>query len=99
MRRLGGILWILVSGCAQQAAVVPVMDSRMAEASGVPLVDLRRGNALYVSKCGRCHELIAPKEVKTADWHLVLPGMCWNAGLEEADEKQIMKYILAAKSR
>jgi cytochrome c5 len=99
MRWSSGLLVIMISGCAQQVAVVPLADTRMAESSGVPLAELRKGHALYVSKCGRCHELIAPDQVKTADWHLVLPGMCWNAGLEEADEKQIMKYILAAKSR
>ena len=93
------MLVVLISGCAQQAEVIPMADRRMAEKSGVPLAELQKGNALYVSKCGRCHELIAPDQVKTDDWKLVLPGMCWNAGLEEADEKMLMKYILAAKSR
>jgi len=28
---------------------------------------------------------------------LVIPGMCWNAGLTQADEALILKYVLAAK--
>jgi cytochrome c5 len=90
-------LWL--SACAPAPKVIPVATPEMAAASGVPLKTLQRGNAIYLSKCGRCHELIAPDQVKTSDWRLLVPGMCWNAGLTQADEKEILKYVLAAKTR
>lgn len=74
-------------------------SAEMAARSGVPLATLQRGNAVYLSQCGRCHELIPPDQVKTADWHLVMPGMCWNAGLSKADEALALKYVLAASKK
>jgi len=71
----------------------------MAEAHGVRLEVLQRGHGLYLTQCGSCHELIAPDQVEISDWHLVVPGMCWNAGLTRGDEALILKYVLAAKSK
>jgi hypothetical protein len=71
----------------------------MALAVGVPLGTLRRGHGAYLTQCGGCHELIPPDNVETADWKLVMPGMCWNAGLSQADEKLVLKYVLAAKQK
>ena len=70
----------------------------MAAASGATLPTLQRGHALYTSHCGRCHEPQLPASVQTADWHIVLPGMAWNAGLKKQDERALLAYILAAKS-
>jgi hypothetical protein len=92
-------LAVIIAGCTMGPRPIPVADARMAEASGVPLETLRRGNAVYSSQCGRCHHLIPPDAVKTSDWHLVVPGMCWNAGLTQADEALILKYVLAAKKK
>lgn len=88
-----------LAGCAPLCQSIPVADEAMAARSGVPLADLRTGYEVYLSQCGRCHELIPPASVKTEDWHLVMPGMCWNAGLTRADEALVTKYVLAAKSR
>jgi hypothetical protein len=38
-----------------------------------------------------------PSEVSSADWHIVVPGMAWNAGISKADENAVLKYIMAAK--
>ncbi len=40
-----------------------------------------------------------PDDVSKADWHVVVPGMAWNAGISEAEEEAVLDYILAAKSR
>jgi hypothetical protein len=88
-----------LTACAPAPKVIPAATPEMAAASGVPLKTLQRGNAIYLSKCGRCHELIPPDQVKTSDWRLVVPGMCWNAGLTQADEKLVLKYVLAAKTK
>lgn len=90
---------VVLAGCSPLRQPIPVADEAMAARTGVPLSDLRKGNAVYLAQCGRCHELIPPASLKTDDWHLVMPGMCWNAGLTRADEALITKYVLAAKSR
>ena len=38
-----------------------------------------------------------PADVSKADWHVVVPGMAWNAGIPPADEKALTAYLLAAK--
>ena len=96
-RWMGGWLAVSLAGCTTGPQPVPAASAEMAARSGIPLKTLQQGNAVYLSQCGRCHELIPPDEVKTDDWHLVMPGMCWNAGLSRADEALVMKYVLAAK--
>lgn len=83
-------------GCVPGHVRIPAAGEAMAVRSGVALAELGKGRALYLAQCGRCHEPIPPSEVKTADWHLVLPGMCWNAGISKADEKSVTQYVLAA---
>ncbi len=74
-------------------------SAEMAARSGVPLATLQQGNSVYLSQCGQCHELIPPDKVEVADWRLVVPGMCWNAGLNPGDEALVLKYVLAAKQK
>ncbi len=50
-----------------------------------------------MAQCSRCHEPMMPSEVSKDDWHIVTPGMAWNAGISEADEEAVLKYILAAR--
>lgn len=100
MRRwFSGGLVAFIAGCTMGPGPIPVADARMAEASGVPLETLQRGNGVFLTQCGQCHLLVPPDKLKTSDWHLVIPGMCWNAGLTQADEALILKYVLAAKKR
>jgi hypothetical protein len=39
---------------------------------------------------------VRPADVSREDWHVVVPGMSWNAGISEADEQALGAYILAA---
>jgi hypothetical protein len=70
----------------------------MSRVSGVPLERLQRGHGIYMIQCGQCHELVKPENLKVSDWRMVMPGMCWNAGLTRADEALLLEYVLAAKS-
>ena len=88
------LLLLLLSGCATKTAPIP--DATMASRSGTKYETLQRGHAVYLAHCGRCHELILPDKVSKADWHVVVPGMSWNAGISEADESALTAYILAA---
>jgi len=92
------LMTCVLLGCAASKSP-PVPTAAMAAAGGVPLKTLQQGHAVYLTQCGGCHELIAPDALEISDWHLVMPGMCWNAGLTRADEALALKYVLAAKSR
>jgi len=94
---LAAVLIIAVSACVQQKQVVPVPTAAMAVKSGHDLAVLQKGYVVYMAQCSRCHEPMMPSDVSAADWHIVTPGMAWNAGISEADEAAVLKYILAAR--
>lgn len=87
---------LLLVGCADKPSV-PVPNAAMAERSGEDVAILNKGHAVYTTHCARCHEPMMPSEVSSEDWHVVVPGMAWNAGISEADEDAVLKYILAAR--
>jgi cytochrome c5 len=88
----------LIVGCAtSKQAPLPTMA--MATSSGKPLETLQRGHSVYLLKCSECHEAMMPDDVSNNDWHVVVPGMAWNAGITPQEEAAVLDYILAAKSR
>ncbi len=91
-----GLAFCVVVGCGVKSQI-PVPDPAMADKSGQNLATLQRGHAVYISQCSRCHEPMMPSKVSGEDWHVVVPGMAWNAGISEADEDAVLKYILAAR--
>jgi hypothetical protein len=92
------VMLMAMLGCAASSKEPPVPGAAMARTSGTPLETLRQGHGVYLTQCGSCHELVRPDRVKTSDWQLLVPGMCWNAGLTKADEALVLQYVLAAKS-
>ncbi|MBK1827845.1 c-type cytochrome [Haloferula rosea] len=98
MRKFG-LLWlvgVMVTSCATTRKP-PVPDQAMATAGKVDLTTLERGHTVYMSQCTRCHEAMMPSAVSGEDWHVVVPGMAWNAGISAADEEAVTAYILAAR--
>lgn len=87
----------LVSACVSLSPRSPAPYGDMSKISGVPLERLQRGHGVYLTQCGQCHELVRPESLKLSDWRLVMPGMCWNAGLTLADESLVFDYVKAAK--
>ena len=85
-----------LAACAAQKGV-PVPTAAMAAKSGSDLAVLQKGYGVYMAQCTRCHEPMMPSEVSKDDWHIVTPGMAWNAGISEAEEDAVLKYILAAR--
>lgn len=88
---------VVLAGCATETELPPAPSVAMADASGVPVEKLQRGRAVYVTDCTRCHEAKMPKSVSEEDWHIVLPGMAWNASISDADEEAVEAYILAVR--
>lgn len=76
----------------------PLPDNPMAVRSGVSLDTLQTGHGIYMRKCGECHTHLLPGEITSEDWHVIVPGMSWNAGIEPAEEKALLKYIDAARN-
>ncbi|MDP4626477.1 MAG: cytochrome c [Akkermansiaceae bacterium] len=87
---------VLFSGCAAERQA-PIPTASMSEKSGEDLAVLKRGYVVYKAQCSRCHEPILPADISSEEWHVVTPGMAWNAGISEADEAAVLKYILAAR--
>jgi hypothetical protein len=91
----------ILTACAPQTLdqKTPVATLEMANRSKQSLGTLQTGRALYIAHCGRCHEHQLPASVSSEDWHIVAPGMAWNAGLNKSDERAVLAYLLAATSR
>lgn len=87
----------VLAGCLATSQP-PAPDAMMAAASGEELATLTRGHGVYMSQCTRCHEAKMPSAVSGEDWHIVVPGMAWNASISEADEKAVLAYILAVRA-
>jgi cytochrome c5 len=101
-RLLFSLAWLsaVLPACMPQTLdqKTPVATPKMAQRSNQPLGTLQRGRSLYIAHCGRCHEHQIPASVSSADWHIVAPGMAWNAGLNQSDERAVLSYLLAATS-
>ena len=97
MSRIAALLAsaVVLTACATVGAP-PEPTADMAARSGIALETLRRGHGVYLTQCGSCHALIHPRKFKPEEWKLVVPGMCWNAGVHRADGAALMKYLLAA---
>ncbi len=94
-RRLAVLACVFLAACAAKPPPAPVPDARLAASARTPLDQLERGYQVYLAECGRCHEHVLPDEVRRPDWHVVIPGMAWNASLSAADEKAVTAYIMA----
>lgn len=90
-----GLCAVLASCAGPKQAPPP--SAEMAARSGRSLTSLQRGHAVYLAQCTRCHEAKLPETISREDWHIVVPGMAWNAGISKADEKAVLAYLLAAK--
>lgn len=71
-------------------------SSAMAKQSGIPLNELGEGHAIFLRQCSQCHEQRIPNYITADEWHVVVPGMAWNAGLSEKEESLVTKYLTAA---
>ena len=94
---VAALLCLFVLAACAPRKTVPVPTSAMAAKSGEDLAVIQKGYGVYMAQCTRCHEPKMPSEVSKEDWHIVTPGMAWNAGISEAEEEAVLKYILAAR--
>ncbi|WP_143184818.1 hypothetical protein [Rubritalea squalenifaciens] len=71
-------------------------SASMAEKSGTPINELGEGHAIFLKHCSQCHEQRVPNYISSEEWHVVVPGMAWNAGLSKREEDLVNKYLAAA---
>ncbi|MFM2171453.1 MAG: hypothetical protein RI957_1682 [Verrucomicrobiota bacterium] len=98
-RRLLCCLLLTIGACVPKwEKIAPSVTPAMAAKSGWAEDTLQSGRATYIAHCGRCHEHQLPDSVSDEDWHVVVPGMAWNASLSKKQENAVKAYIIAAKS-
>ncbi len=88
--------FVVACTTTQQYAEMPLPDAQMASSSGKSLDDLGRGYALAQVHCSQCHEFKLPKDMQVEEWHTIVPGMAWNAGLKKHDEDAVLSYLVAS---
>jgi hypothetical protein len=82
--------------CCAPALVRPTEADGLRAAArwqGSGLVDLEKGRAVYVARCGKCHELILPEEQKAEEWPRLVGRMSEKAKLA-AEERQLVERFL-----
>ena len=98
---LVGAVFAVIAACAPaitDGGYGPFPDEEMARASGRDLSQLQQGYVIYQKQCQQCHpQPLLPHEVSEGDWHIVVPGMAWNAGIDKDDEEAVLQYLLAAR--
>lgn len=62
--------------------------------------EVKAGYKLYVSRCGSCHNLIAPSKFTLSQWQLTyLPAEFVKATVEKENEKKLISYFIFSKAR
>jgi cytochrome c5 len=79
-------------------AEVPNPSAAMAKKSGKTLPQIQRGHEVYMLKCGECHVYQLPQNLDVDEWQDAVPKMIKHAGLEPADEKAVLDYVIAVKT-
>ena len=89
---------VIITACVTQNKEVKknLPTQAMATATGSDLAEIGEGHAIYMRHCSQCHEPKLPSTIPSDVWHVIVPGMAWNAGLSPKEEKQVDAYIRAA---
>ena len=69
----------------------------MVKKSGKSLGQLQRGHEIYMLRCGECHRYQLPQNLDIDEWEDAMPKMIKHAGLESADERAVLDYVVAVK--
>jgi hypothetical protein len=76
---------------------VPNPNASMVKKSGKSLGQLQRGHEIYMLRCGECHRYQLPQNLDIDEWEDAMPKMIKHAGLESADERAVLDYVVAVK--
>jgi len=89
---------VIIAACVSQHSDLKknLPTQAMASATHSNLEEIGEGHAIYMRHCSQCHEPKLPSTIPSKVWHVIVPGMAWNAGLSPKEEKQVDAYIKAA---
>jgi hypothetical protein len=87
---------LVVVGCSGPSEPIPEPTPEMAMAMGVEEALLVRGRESYMTQCNRCHERVLPGKIDPEYWRGIIPHMAQNADLTEAEETDLLVYLMAA---
>jgi cytochrome c5 len=88
--------------CCAPALVRPTKaDGERAAARwpGSGLAELEQGRAIFVAKCGRCHELVLPEDLPAAEWPQQLGKMAGKAKLSAGQRELVERYLVTLAER
>ncbi len=74
----------------------PIPSKKMARKHKASWEDVSLGHAVYMRKCGECHEHFLPDEIKSDNWHVHVPEMAWKSGISPEEEKALLAYLKVA---
>jgi mono/diheme cytochrome c family protein len=86
-----------LTGCAA-GLPAPNADSARRIAARWPdvaVADLERGRTLYAGRCASCHRLYEPATYGAERWEKQLGEMRVRAGLDAAEERSILQYLVS----
>ena len=62
--------------------------------------ELGEGYKLYVTKCGNCHNLVAPSKYTSSEWQLTyINKEMEKAKVEDSKEKKLISMFILSKAR
>ena len=76
--------------------VAPEPTAAMAERAGETLDHIGMGYWVFQRKCLECHEARVPEDPSDANFHPLMKGMTWNAGLTPREVSAVIAYLEAA---
>lgn len=79
-------------GCRAAAGAALAAGLLAASCASIPLPE-REGVAVYRAKCGGCHRLYAPAEIKPEEWAKTFLEMRDRAKLTDAEAEAIRRYV------
>jgi hypothetical protein len=57
------------------------------------VIDIQKGNTIFVNRCSRCHGLHDPKEFTAAKWDTILMRMIPRARLSDEQTAHVSAFI------
>src|SRR6476619_5583297 len=56
------------------------------------VIDITKGNTIFINRCSRCHGLHDPKEFKAEKWDVILSRMIPRARLSSEEAANVTAY-------
>ena len=94
---LSGAVALLVVSCGP-SYIAPPVTPKLAKISPARVTELERGFSIHQIKCAKCHSFENPADYSIHELSQdIMPEMAKKAKLNDADEKAVLAYLLAAR--